>query len=70
MWIPSTRRPRSVVWADAQIILWLQPGVRPAVPVWTAAQTARYRHHNATCRLNAADHLTADTMCVLPFKAW
>jgi len=49
--LPSGQKPQPVVWTPTRIALWQAGGVRPAVAVWTAAQTAeflgwlRYREH-------------------------
>ncbi|MCO5974142.1 N-terminal phage integrase SAM-like domain-containing protein [Actinoallomurus soli] len=57
--LPPARRPHAVVWIDAQITHYHQTGIRPAVAIWTAAQTARFLHHIADHRLYAAYHLIA-----------
>lgn len=57
--LPPARRPRAIVWTAERVREYEQSGVRPAVAVWTPAQTAAFlngiRHH----RLYAAYHLIA-----------
>ena len=43
--LPSGRRPRAVVWTDAQVAHWRAAGERPPVAVWTARQTAEFLEH-------------------------
>jgi integrase len=57
--LPPARRPHAVVWTGDQIIEWEQSGVRPAVAIWTAEQTARFLHCITGHRLYAAFHLIA-----------
>jgi riboflavin biosynthesis pyrimidine reductase len=40
--LPGARRPRAVVWTTNRIEHWRRTGERPAVAVWTAAQTAEF----------------------------
>ncbi|MGW5739960.1 tyrosine-type recombinase/integrase [Amycolatopsis sp. NPDC003861] len=40
--LPSGQRPHPVVWTPTRIALWQASGIRPAVAVWTAAQTAEF----------------------------
>ena len=42
--LPRARRPRAVVWTPARVEHWQRTGERPAVAVWTAAQTAQFLH--------------------------
>ena len=42
--LPKPRRPRAVVWTPERIKSWRITGERPAVAVWTAAQTAQFLH--------------------------
>ncbi|WP_344591420.1 site-specific integrase [Actinomadura vinacea] len=57
--LPPTRRPRAVVWTATRVEHWRKTGERPAVAVWTAAQTARFLDAIAAHRLYAAFHLIA-----------
>jgi integrase len=57
--LPRARRPRAVVWTPARVEHWQRSGERPAVAVWTAAQTAQFLHAIAGHRLYAAYHLIA-----------
>jgi integrase len=57
--LPRTRRPRAVVWTAAWVEHWERTGERPAVAVWTAAQTAEFLYAIAGHRLYAAFHLIA-----------
>ena len=57
--LPGTRRPRAVVWTASRVEHWRQTGERPAVAVWTAAQTAEFLHAIREHRLYAAFHLIA-----------
>jgi len=40
--LPRARRPRAVVWSEHRVEQWRRTGERPAVAVWTAAQTAQF----------------------------
>jgi site-specific recombinase XerD len=42
--LPRARRPRAVVWTPYRVEQWRRTGERPAVAVWTAAQTAQFLH--------------------------
>ncbi|MGW3964230.1 tyrosine-type recombinase/integrase [Amycolatopsis sp. NPDC005003] len=48
--LPSGQKPHPVVWTPTRIALWQASGIRPAVAVWTAEQTAEFlawlRHHD------------------------
>ena len=57
--LPRARRPRAVVWTAERIEHWRDTGERPAVAVWTAAQTAQFLQAIAGHRLYAAYHLIA-----------
>ena len=57
--LPRARRPRAVVWTPARVEHWQRTGERPAVAVWTAAQTAQFLHAIEDHRLYAAFHLIA-----------
>jgi integrase len=57
--LPKARRPRAVVWTPYRIEQWRRTGERPAVAVWTAAQTAQFLHAITEHRLYAAYHLIA-----------
>lgn len=56
---PAARRPRAVVWTGARIEEWQRTGVRPAVAVWTPAQTAAFLNSIRGRRLYAGYHLIA-----------
>ena len=57
--LPPAPRPKAVVWTAARIEEWRRSGVRPAVAVWTAGQTAQFLHAIQQHRLYAAYHLIA-----------
>jgi integrase len=57
--LPRARRPRAVVWTPERIEVWRRTGERPAVAVWTAAQTAGFLRSIEEHRLYAAYHLIA-----------
>jgi integrase len=57
--LPRARRPRAVVWSPYRLERWRRTGERPAVAVWTAAQTAQFLHSIADHQLYAAFHLIA-----------
>ena len=57
--LPRARRPRAVVWTPGRVEHWQHTGERPAVAVWTAAQTAQFLRSIAGHRLYAAYHLIA-----------
>jgi hypothetical protein len=38
--LPEGRRPHAVIWTRRRVAEWKRTGVRPAVAVWTAEQTA------------------------------
>ncbi len=53
------RRPKAVVWTDAQIESWTRTGIRPAVAVWTAKQTGRFLDAAGSERLYPLFHVIA-----------
>jgi integrase len=57
--LPPARRPRAVVWTPERIAAWQETGIRPAVAVWTAAQTAAFLNAVRGHRLYAAFQLIA-----------
>jgi integrase len=57
--LPRARRPRAVVWSEHRVEQWRRTGERPAVAVWTAAQTAQFLASIEGHRLYAAFHLIA-----------
>ena len=57
--LPRPRRPRAVVWSPYRVEQWRRTGERPAVAVWTAAQTAQFLRSIDDHRLYAAFHLIA-----------
>ena len=57
--LPRAPRPRAVVWTPERVEHWQRTGERPAVAVWTAAQTAQFLHSIKGHRLYAAYHLIA-----------
>jgi integrase len=57
--LPPARRPRAVVWTPTRVEHWQRTGERPAVAVWTAAQTAEFLRAIARHRQYAAYHLIA-----------
>jgi integrase len=57
--LPRSVRPRPQVWTPALTERWQQDGWRPAVAVWTAAQTAQFLRQVRGHRLYALFHLTA-----------
>jgi integrase len=57
--LPRARRPRAVVWTPFRVEQWRRTGERPAVAVWTAAQTAQFLNGIEEHRLYAAYHLVA-----------
>ena len=57
--LPRARRPRAVVWTPFRVEQWRRTGERPAVTVWTAAQTAQFLSSVEGHRLYAAYHLIA-----------
>jgi integrase len=57
--LPRARRPRAVVWSPYRVEQWQRTGERPAVAVWTAAQTAQFLRSIQDHRLYAAFHLIA-----------
>jgi integrase len=57
--LPKARRPKAVVWTPYRIEAWRRTGERPAVAVWTAAQTAQFLNNIQEHRLYAAYHLIA-----------
>jgi integrase len=57
--LPRVRRPRAVVWSEHRVEQWRRTGERPAVAVWTAAQTAQFLTSAEGHRLYAAFHLIA-----------
>lgn len=57
--LPAVPRARPVVWTSARIAEWQRTGVRPAVAVWTPAQTAAFLNAARGERLYAAFHVIA-----------
>jgi hypothetical protein len=57
--LPGAARPRRQVWTPALAERWQQDGWRPAVGVWTAAQTAEFLRQVHGHRLYALFHLIA-----------
>jgi integrase len=57
--LPSSRRPRPMVWTAGRVAEWERTGIRPPVAVWTPAQTARFLNAIRDHRLYAAYHLIA-----------
>jgi integrase len=57
--LPGARRPRAVVWTSTRVEHWERTAERPAVAVWSAAQTAEFLHAIGDHRLYAAYHLIA-----------
>jgi hypothetical protein len=48
--MPQPRRPHAVSWTDGRMESWQCDGVRPAIAVWTTAQTAAFLEHVQTIR--------------------
>jgi len=57
--LPGAARPRPQVWTPALTERWQQDGWRPAVGVWTTAQTAQFPAQVRGHRLYALFHLVA-----------
>ena len=58
--LPSSRRPKPVVWTAERVARWQATGVVPsAVMVWTPAQTGQFLDTAADHRLYALFHLIA-----------
>jgi integrase len=57
--LPRARHPRAVVWSPYRVEQWKRTGERPAVAVWTAAQTAQFLRSIQDHRPYAAFHLIA-----------
>jgi integrase len=57
--LPPARRPRAVVWTSARVEDWQRTGIRPAVAIWTPAQTAAFLNSIRGHRLYGAYHLIA-----------
>jgi integrase len=57
--LPKAARPRPQVWTPALTERWQHDGWRPAVGVWTAAQTAQFLRRVRGHRLYALFHLVA-----------
>jgi integrase len=57
--LAPTSRPHPVVWTEERIREWERTGVRPAVAVWTAEQTAQFLTAIHDQRLYAAFHVIA-----------
>src|ERR1700677_3684176 len=57
--LPKAPRPRPQVWTPPLTERWQQDGWRPAVGVWTAAQTAQFLAQVRGHRLYALFHLVA-----------
>jgi integrase len=55
--LPQARPVRAVVWSDERVAAWQRDGVRPAVAVWTAAQTAGFLRSIGAHRLYALFHV-------------
>lgn len=52
--LPGARRPRAVVWTANRVEHWRRTGERPAVAMWTVAQTAQFLQAIRDHRLYAA----------------
>ena len=59
--MPPVPRPHPAVWTPAREAAWRDTGTRPAVGVWTAAQTARFLTAIRTSPLYACYQLMAVT---------
>ena len=59
--LPSVPHPRPTVWTAERVASWRRDGRRPAVPVWTPAQTAEFLSFARGHRLYALFHLVALT---------
>ncbi|MFG2006515.1 tyrosine recombinase XerC [Spirillospora sp. NPDC048911] len=57
--LPAARCPRAVVWTASRVEHWRRTGERPAVAVWTVAQTSQFLNGIRAYRLYAAFHLIA-----------
>ena len=57
--LPRAAKPRAQVWTPALTERWQAEGWRPAVGVWTAAQTAQFLRQVRGHRLYALFHLVA-----------
>jgi integrase len=57
--LPPARRPHAVVWTPRRVKEWKRTGVRPAVAVWTPAQTVQFLNYISDHWLYAAFHLIA-----------
>jgi integrase len=57
--LPRGRRPHAVVWTRRRVKQWQRTGVRPAVAVWTPAQTAAFLNAISGHPLHAVFHLIA-----------
>jgi integrase len=57
--LPPARRPHAVVWTPRRVKEWRRTSVRPAVAVWTPAQTAQFLDFISGHWLYAAYHLIA-----------
>jgi len=55
--LPQVRLVRAVVWSDERVAAWRRDGVRPAVAVWTTAQTGAFLRSIPSHRLYALFHL-------------
>ena len=59
--LPSSPSPRPTLWTAERVAAWQAGGKRPAVPVWTPAQTAAFLALVRGHRLYALFHLVALT---------
>ena len=57
--LARSARPRAVVWTEDRVAEWQATGQRPAVAVWTAAQTALFLRSIEAHRMYAVYHLIA-----------
>ncbi|WP_052434150.1 tyrosine-type recombinase/integrase [Streptacidiphilus melanogenes] len=57
--LTPTTRPHPVVWTDERVRKWERTGIRPAVAVWTAEQTAQFLTSIGDHCLYAAFHVIA-----------
>jgi len=64
--LPRAARPRPQVWTPALAERWQREGWRPAVGVWTAAQTAEFLREVRGHRLYALFHLVARCAAARP----
>jgi integrase len=57
--LPSSGRPRAVVWTEGRVQQWQATGEHPAVAVWTAEQTATFLTSIRNHRLYPLYHMIA-----------